>query len=174
MPDRWAYGQRTRAYDAQNHLIGDTVTQFSASALSGCMADRIDPPHEQINGASATMTYAWGPNGHPDRWVGGSPGFNNALTLHWDGATPLFITDNSGALQEIKIEGLGFYAPSASNPMTFLDRNQSGFVVSAHWNGGHTDWTAANPFHQTCDGEGLSGYALFEPGPATGSLIPLT
>ena len=111
------------------------------------------------------MGYGWGPNGHPDQWVGGI-GFT-ALTLHWDGDTPLFITDssNSGAPEEVKIEGLGFYAPSATNPMTFTDRDQTGFVVAAHWNGGTGPWTASNPFHQTCDGEGISGYALFEPGP---------
>jgi hypothetical protein len=156
-------GERTRSYDAENHLIGDTYSDWSTSGLSGCVADKTDTPHDQIDGISDTMAYSWGPNGHPDRWVGGI-GFS-ALTLHWDGDTPLFITDNSGTLQEIKIEGLGFYAPSATNPMTFIDRDQSGFVVAAHWNGGTGPWTASNPFHQTCDGEAISGYALFEPGP---------
>jgi YD repeat-containing protein len=156
-------GERTRSYDTENHLIGDTYSGWSTSGLSGCVADKTDTPHDQIDGLSGTMAYNWGPNGHPDRWVGGI-GFS-ALTLHWDGDTPLFITDNSGTLQEIKIEGLGFYAPSATNPMTFIDRDQSGFVVAAHWNGGTGPWTASNPFHQTCDGEGISGYALFEPGP---------
>lgn len=66
-----ANGDRTRAYDAQNRLIGDTISEFSPSAVSGCVADRVDPPHHDIAGVSETLTYEWGPNGHPDRWSGG-------------------------------------------------------------------------------------------------------
>ncbi len=115
--------------------------------------------------ATTSFTYAWGPNGHP---VIFGEDTSPALTLHWDGDTPLFVTQpptsqNPTGLVEIKVEGLGYYVPGS--PFKFVDRNQSGFAVAAHWAGGTAPWNPADAYHQTCSGIDYSGAVLFEPGP---------
>lgn len=71
------------------------------------------------------------------------------------------VTTSSGALQEIKIEGLAI----GDTSWKFLDRDQSGYVVASHWAGGHSDWSPNSANHQTCGGAALSGSVLLEPGP---------
>jgi YD repeat-containing protein len=146
----------TRTYDAENHLLGEVssgdnwdITDF---ALKGCM----DPWHNlstQPQFDTVNLGYAWGPNGHPAMMDG--------YSVHWDGDSPLFVTTSSGALEEIKVEGLAI----GDTSWKFLDRNQSGYVVASHWAGGHSDWSPASASHQTCGGATLSGDALLEPGP---------
>lgn len=148
-------GTKTRSYDAEDHLIADNVTTWddAGGALSGCL---LSVAREELvpNIDSAALSYAWGPNGHPDLW-------NTSDTLHWDGDTPLFVTTSAG-VAELKVEGLGYYVPGST--FKFLDRNGSGFVVAAHWSGGHSAYTPADSQHQTCSGSDLSGAVLFEPG----------
>lgn len=90
----------------------------------------------------------------------------STLSLHWDGDSPLFVTDTTSTLKEIRVEGLLYYAPGTANPLEFVDRDESGFAVAAHWSGGHTAWSPANANHEVCNGRiDPSGYVVFQPGP---------
>jgi len=149
----------TKSYDAENHLLGDVAGggggafDNSSMALRGCLLSyqsekqTYDPP-------SSGGPYVWGPNGHP--------AIISGFVVHWDGDTPLFVTDAAGAVKEVKIETAAYYAPGS--PLKYLDRNQSGFVVAAHWSGGKTPYTPADSMHQTCDSQDFSGAVLYEPG----------
>jgi YD repeat-containing protein len=151
-------GTLSKTYDAENHLLGESVANWDtvSASLTGCTQAMAD--HAKFESDTFSVSYAWGPNGHPVIFGGGP----TPLTLHWDGNTPLLVTTSSG-VAEVKIEGLGFYVPG--NPVQFVDRNQSGFVVASHDSNGHANWSPASPAHQTCDGTDYSGATLREPGP---------
>ena len=86
-------------------------------------------------------------------------------TLHWDGGTLLFTTNNAGALDDIKIGGLAnFVVSSGTVKVAFNDRDFSGAIAASHTSAGAGTWYPPNPNRQLCSSAGTND-PITQPGP---------
>jgi hypothetical protein len=92
-----------------------------------------------------TMTYGWGPNGHP-LVIAGQPTFNGTITntIHWDGDDVLFTVDSSGNV-ELRAGELAMMMTSTG--LDVLDRDMTGGLVGDHDGQGFSGWSAAPSFN---------------------------
>ncbi len=118
-------GTFTRTYDAENHLINQTDNGY--------------PSQQGIRTVPLTISlgYQWGPNGHPALIGSSTSGTTSPIsysTVHWDGDQPLFVTNSSGQVEDVKIGTAADYTPldPSYNGITFLDRTTSGVQVACH------------------------------------------
>ena len=106
----------TRTYDQENHVLSTSLSCYGVGACNGV--------------SSASVSYDWGANGHPIR-IGATGAYE---TLHWDGNTLLFTTNNGGALDDVKIGEIGDITPldTMYKGVSFWDRNLSHEVAYCH------------------------------------------
>jgi len=112
-----------RGFDAENHTVVQTSTAWPYWPWG-------------IGGATTvSLGYQWGPNGHP-AMAGSSTTapVSNWETLHWDGDTLLFSSNQSGQVDDIKVGMLADYTPLDANyrGLTVWDRELSGLWVGEH------------------------------------------
>ena len=126
----------SRAYDAEGHVTQDVCA--NAGTGSGVSIPACSP---NSNFGGTTASLAWGPTGKLRTATYISACDVNAMTIHWDGDRPLFITDSTGALVQLSVETLGgtFYACQSLAYFVVLDRDFSGTQVSAHNSNGDDD-----------------------------------
>jgi hypothetical protein len=125
-------GSYTASYDAENHLLGKTYSNYPicdspTTTLSG------SGPLRKYNGASH---YIYGPAGR-------AISVNGASVL-WDGETVLFTSGPSGV--DLKFDLL---ADQTGSQLTVWDRDPSGMVVGEHSAAGVSGWQPPSPYH-TC------------------------
>ncbi|MDP9024115.1 MAG: hypothetical protein M3N13_01905 [Candidatus Eremiobacteraeota bacterium] len=140
-----------RSYDVENHLRTLQYTMARSSANAG-QGQALPPP---AGTPGALLTIGWGPNGHPIRL----PAYSNPLgsagymTLHWDGDTILFVTDDFGNVIDFKAGIDGDVTPRdpVFAGLTVYDRDAAGVIVQA-----------SNPQRN-------SGFTPLDPSPATGN-----
>jgi hypothetical protein len=118
----------SRTYDAEGHVTQDV--RANAGTGTGVSIPACSP--NSYFGAT-TASLGWGPTGKLRTATYISPCDVNAMTIHWDGDRPLFITDSTGALVQFSVETLGGTTYLGQSPYFFvLDRDFSGTQVSAH------------------------------------------
>src|ERR1700676_5764798 len=93
--------------------------------------------------------------GHPIQILstGGSQlqsGGSLNATLHWDGDSLLFTTDQSGPLTDLKVGLLGDLLPSGG--ISVLERDWSGDVVTGHNAAGSLGISIEDPYQQNGGG----------------------
>jgi RHS repeat-associated protein len=118
----------TRAYDAESRLLN------------------------QMDGSSnLKMKRIYGPDGHIVQI--GTTDSNHVLhleTLHWDGNTILFTTNDSGQTDDIKIGSTADYFvrdPLPQAKLTVWDRDYTGHMRGCHNGGGHSGWSQLDPYN---------------------------
>ncbi len=154
-----------KTYDALNRLSSQ-VTQGWGLGIGYCSG--------ATYGSSYEMFYNWGPDGHVIRIgsppVVGAPPFGTVSheTIHWDGDVPLFTTNSTGQLDDIKIGTLGDVTPldPTFTGLTLWDRDYSGTIVSDHNSSGYDTTVQPNPYHKTYCNGAFNGSANFT-GPST-------
>jgi hypothetical protein len=135
-------GTLQRSYDMENHIISAIFTNYVFAGSFACTTS------SRRNGNS---TYGWGPNEHPVQILntGGSQfqaGGSLSATLHWDGDSLLFTTDQNGNLTDVKVGILGDLLPSGG--ISVLERDWSGDVVTGHSVGGSLGMSIEDPYQQ--------------------------
>jgi YD repeat-containing protein len=109
----------SKTYDFENHLIAASGIPQAQVGQWGCTGFN----------TTTTASYGWGPNGHPVS-MQASCSFNGAygpLTLHWDGDSLLYTTDQNGSVTDIKIGTYGDVLPSGGTWLYL--RNLAGHVI---------------------------------------------
>jgi hypothetical protein len=138
-------GTATKSYDAENRLSSDAYASWSNSTTGICGKSGASNAR-----SSFTLTYSWGPHGHPVLFSDSSVGI--AETLHWDGDQLAFTTNNAGQLDDLKFGTLADYTPrdQTYQNLTFWDRDLFGSIASSHNSSGYGVWTASSPYHNDC------------------------
>ncbi|MCL5258399.1 MAG: DUF6531 domain-containing protein [Firmicutes bacterium] len=158
-------GSFTKQYDAENHLLGQTYTGWETYGGSIACAPNRTVSAKDWGLASIGLSYVWGPNGHVVRTGTNATGTMAYETLHWDGDSLLFTTNNAGALDDIKIGGLAnFVVSSGTVKVAFNDRDFSGAIASSHTSVGAGTWYPPNPNRQLCSSAGTND-PITQPGP---------
>jgi RHS repeat-associated protein len=164
-----AKGSLTRQYDAQDHLVSwNTPNNWPSTYWAVQCAG---PPTTPGFLSKLTVSYTWGPNGHPIIMGNTTP----QDVLHWDGDQLLFTTyvvNGQPVVDDVKIGSEGEFTPSNGlNGLFVEDRDWTGGTVLIHGaNGVYTEWEPANPYHQGCypadappDSLGRSGSSGYSP-----------
>lgn len=114
-------GSATRTYDAQNRIIGLSYTNYTFDIDASQAA-----ANAQCTTNTGSATYAWGPNGHPLNM--------GAISVHWDGDSPLFTTDTQGNVLSVMVAQAAIVLPNNSQQplLTVFDRDWSGMMVNFH------------------------------------------
>lgn len=169
--DFMGQGSFTRKYDAENHLIAQSYTNWETNGSSSptCAGDA---PALATFEFSRDLSYVWGPSGHVvemgadtiGRGGYSATGQTSYESLHYDGSELLFTTNALGAVDDIKIEGLADIIPGSSPSVVFLDRDYSGEIASSHGSSGVGAWTPPNPSRSMCNYSGPN-VPVREPGP---------
>src|SRR5579884_570548 len=150
-------GSYTKQYDAENHLIGQTYSTWPHRGSFGCPAIHSASGNKGVEISSLTLTYIWGPNGHPVEAKNTSGLYHGTLqpvdeTLHWDGDAVLFTTNSSGAVDDIKLEGQAdIIISGGASSVSFDNRDFTG-----------AEGTPPSPSRQMCN-VSSSAY-IFSPG----------
>jgi hypothetical protein len=162
-------GTVTKTYDALNRISSQVIANTGLH-YNGCGPVTYPSSYEVL--------YDWGPNGHPIRigsppvldYINGiapspPPSFGTVAydTIHWDGDAPLFSTNSTGQLDNIKVGTLGDVTPTdiQFTGLTIWDRDSSGSVISDHNSSGNDSLTQPDPFHTNyCNGQfnGSNGF----------------
>ena len=144
-PATWTVtGYDTRSYDGEDHLTGSSYATWPCAGSPPLF--RIGP--DGWPGKSVTLSYGWGPNGHPIYTTGSGPSGSYNETLHWMGNTLLFTTNNSGQVDDLKIGALAEIVPRSSvySGLTVLDRDLNGRLLAAHNSTGYGSWESVSIF----------------------------
>ncbi len=144
----------TRSYDAENHLISQAYTGTSFSCTN--QIQMCGDGNNVVSGG-ATLTYGWGPNGHPIEVSG--PGVQGTASIHWDGDNILM----AGDFEVGKLGTADYAGEQYAQSFTVTDRDMSGQAVSGHTWKDFGAWDAAPPTRQcaACSkGQASEGYAL--------------
>jgi len=157
-----AGGKFTRSYDAQNHLVAQTFSNYPNPVQ---VADCYGNP-TTTTGYSGSTSYGWGPNGHPII-VGSSP--SSSETLHWDGDQLLFTSNKLGVVDDVKV-GVIADIPLAIGRMFVWDRDGAGNIVSYHNNQGWSGWNVADPFSKYCKAGAPPSSPQFTSGNSTNTI----
>lgn len=138
-------GTLQRSFDMENHIIQATLSGY-ALAGSQCADFQII--------ASGSATYGWGPNGHPIQIANsignpfqGTAGFT--ASLHWDGDSLLFTSDQNGSVTDVKVGLIGDLLPSGG--ISVLERDWSGNVVAGHSAAGSLGVSIEDPYQQNIE-----------------------
>jgi len=129
-PSPGSGGTYSRQYDAENHLVSETLTNWICKYGGECGAN--DNNSIKLSG---TQSNVWGPNGHPiviSEPAGASQPAAYAATLHWDGDNILYTTTNpGGAADDIRVETLAEIAPGdpGYSDLDVWDRDWNGQLV---------------------------------------------
>ena len=123
-----------RTYDAENHVVSDACGYGTGGAYNGCTSLETCISTVACNGdqpsTGPTATMGYGANGHVrTASLGGY-----SYTLHWDGDDLLFVTDSTGAVDQIDIEKLGAIVlwTSGDQHLTVVDRDFGGQEAGVH------------------------------------------
>ena len=123
-----------RTYDAENHVVSDDCGYGTGGVYNGCTSLETCVGTVACNGGQTTTGYTatmgYGANGHVrTASLGGY-----IYTLHWDGDELLFVTDSTGALDQVNIEKLGasVLQPAGGQHLTIIDRDFGGQEVGIH------------------------------------------
>ncbi len=137
-------GSLTRTYDIENHTTGLNFSGFDFT-FPACSAG--------AGGSSGSTTYGWGPNGHPVLATSQvNPNATTSDTLHWDGDSLLFVTDQHGNVLQVKA-GPNSDDLLPTGGIWVYDRDLSGVVSGTHTSTQSLGFTAGDdPYQQTNGG----------------------
>ena len=115
-------------YDAENHTVSRGAAFVHTSTPVSQNGTATPAPTATPTTTTVSPVLGWGPNGHP---AIAYPGTSAAMTLHWDGAAILFITDVNGNLVDFKAGLDGEVAPGDTTwtGLAVFDRDQGGMVI---------------------------------------------
>ncbi len=154
-------GTLQRSYDIENHLVGLVFSNYDFTpAGGGCQ--------QGYQGPSGTAVYGWGPNGHPILITWNSPPLPPSATLHWDGDTLLFVTDNNGNVLQVKAGPNADDLLPNNGGIFVYDRNPSGIITGGHnavYNPNSGWKTADDPYQQAWDQSVAQQGPILEPRP---------
>jgi len=131
-----------RTYDAENHVVSDACGYGTGGVYNGCTSLVTCVGTVGCNGGTTTTgptaIMGYGANGHVR--TANLGGYN--YTLHWDGDELLFVTDSTGALDQINIEKLGALVlqPAGDQHLAIIDRDFGGQEVGIHTSA--STWTS--------------------------------
>lgn len=121
-------GSNTRQYDAENHLIGQTYSNWQTySGSVTCPSDWTGGSGMGYMKVNIGLSYKWGPNGHVVEAGNTHTGSMLYETLHWDGDEVLFTTNGAGTVDDLKLDGDADILLSGGTASTsFTQRDFSG------------------------------------------------
>jgi YD repeat-containing protein len=136
-------GSYTKAYDAENHLVSQSLTNYNLQGAKTCPGDWSPSPPGPNWPATVTgsVAYVWNVDDHP--WI------INGAGVIWNGDEP-FISVNNGAIATIRIDNRAVLQPGPADPLAVLDRDMSGEAVSFHDSTGVLGLTLPGRYHSAC------------------------
>ena len=148
-------GSNSRQYDAENHLVGQTYTNWQTYTGSvTCPTDWTGGTGKGYVEVTVGLSYKWGPNGHVVEAGNNSSGVMQYETLHWDGDEVLFTTTSGGAVDDLKLDDDAEITISGGAATTsFTQRDFSGATGNP-----------PNASRELCGTTGPSTY-IWQPGP---------
>ena len=162
--NRFSYtGTSTKTYDAEDRLTSDSYSNWGEPTGYCGQTTRGATPKM----TDRTLSYDWGPDGHPVRYSDSSRGTTE--TLHWEGSSLSFTTNSAGQLDDLKFGNMADYTPRDQTyaGLTFWDRDPFGTIASAHNGTGFGMWTASSAAHGACTISGAPGDSAGYVGPAS-------
>ncbi len=134
-------GSMNRGYDAENHLVSQSFAVNYAPPTSGCAGATISQTT-----TARTVTYAWGPTGHPILPASTSSDYPNE-SVHWNGDSILYTY--AGGQVNVFLGKLATIhsANSSSAAFTEIDRDWSGNIVDQHSTKNFGHWEPTSPVH---------------------------
>src|SRR5450755_836480 len=140
-----ADGRLTLGYNA-NVCCGQSQAQFyHAYDAESRLLNQKD-----VSG-NIQMKHIYGPDGQIAQI--GTEDVNHVMhleTLHWDGNTILFTTNDAGQTDDVKIGITADYFPLDPSPnakLTIWDRDYTGHMRGCHNGGGHSSWSQLDPYN---------------------------
>ena len=99
-------GNNSRQYDAENHLVGQSYTNWQTYTGSvTCPSDWTGGSGKGYVAVTVGLSYKWGANGHIVEAGNNSSGTMQYETLHWDANRVLFTTTSGGTVDDLKLDG---------------------------------------------------------------------
>lgn len=144
----------TRKYDAENHVISTSIGSSGGYWASNPMCAADYPSY--FGAIGDTMTYGFGPNGHPIVFTESISGQSPYPTYaHWDGDSVLFTNTGTSGI-DFKVGKLSF------NGGEIIDRDLSGQQAATHDPLGFSAFNVGDPMHPAgaCKTEYCSGKLL--------------
>ncbi len=136
-------GSYTKTYDAENHLVGQSLTTYNVHGSKLCPGDYnpSPPPPNWASTVTGSFSYVWNVDDHP--WIIDGQG------VIWNGDQP-FISMSGGSIAAIRIDDRAVIQPGVSDPLLVIDRDMSGEAVSFHDKTGFTGVTFPGRYAAAC------------------------